>query len=86
MPRIGKAYFFWIGLALLILASLALSTILWLIFYYHPANCHRLHWDYPTNFPSYFWGYYVWYILGSIAFITIGVYMVRVGLRKKLTS
>jgi len=78
-------YKFWIGLSITGLASISLVTMLWLIFIYYPANYHRMHWDYPTNFPTYFWQYYVWQILGVAALILIGLYIMKSGANKKHT-
>jgi hypothetical protein len=83
MFRGGKTFMFWIGLIMLSLASVGLSTILWLIFVYYPAHYHALHWDYPTYFPTYFWQYYVWYIVGAAALIGTGLCMMKFGLKKE---
>jgi len=83
MLRAEKTYVFWIGVSLLGLASTGLVTMLWLIFIYYPTNYHRMHWDYPTHFPTYFWQYYIWQILGAVVFIVIGLYMIKSGVKKK---
>jgi len=83
MFKAEKTYVFWIGVSLLGLASTGLVTMLWLIFFYYPANYHRMYWDYPTYFPTYFWQYYIWQILGAVALILIGLYMIKSGVKKK---
>lgn len=72
-----KTYVFWVGLTILGLASVGLFTILWLIFMYYPAHYHFYHGDYPKYFPTYFWKYYVWFIVGAVVFILIGSYMLK---------
>jgi len=83
MFKAEKTYIFWIGLSILGVASIGLVTMLWLIFFYYPANYHRMHWDYPTLFPTYFWQFYVWQILGAFALIFIGLFMMKSGTKKK---
>jgi len=83
MLKTEKTFRFWIGLSVLSLASTALITMLWLIFIYYPANYHTMHWDYPSHFPTYFWQYYIWQILGAAALIFTGSYLMKSDAKKK---
>jgi TRAP-type C4-dicarboxylate transport system permease small subunit len=78
-----KTRLFWVGLATSVLASLVLFTMLYLIFVYYPANYIRMHWDYPTHFPAYFWTYYIWQILGAGAFLALGLLLMKTGRKKE---
>lgn len=74
---------FWAGLIVLGFGLLALFTIVWLVFVHYPTHHHAYHWDYPKHFLVYFWKYYVWFIIGAIAFILMGMYAMKSGVRKR---
>jgi hypothetical protein len=78
-----KTLLFWFGLSVLTLASAGLCLMLGLIFIYYPTHYHQMHWDYPTYFPSYFWQYYIWQILGAVGLAVAGFFMMKSGTKKK---
>lgn len=78
-----KTPLFWFGLSILIIAATGFFLILYLIFIYYPTHYQQMHWDYPTNFPKYFWQYYIWQILGAAALGTVGFFIMRSGTKKE---
>ena len=41
-----------------------------------------MHWDYLTYFPTYFWHYYIWQIIGAATLIVGGFFMMKFGTKK----
>jgi len=77
-----KTLLFWFGLSVLALASTGLFLMLGLIFIYYPTHYQQMHWDYLTYFPSYFWQYYIWQIIGAAALAAAGFFMMKAGTKK----
>ena len=77
-----KTLLFWFGLSVLTLASTGLFLMLGLIFIYYPSHYQQMHWDYPTHFPTYFWQYYIWQILGAAGLAAAGFFMMKSGTKK----
>ena len=73
---------FWFGLSVLVLASVGLCLMLGLIFIYYPTHYQQMHWDYLTYFPTYFWQYYIWQIIGAATLIVAGFFMMKFGTKK----
>ena len=73
---------FWFGLSVLVLASVGLCLMLALILIYYPTHYRQMHWDYLTYFPTYFWQYYIWQIIGAATLIVAGFFMMKFGTKK----
>ncbi len=69
-----KTLVFWAGLIILTLASLVLFSVIWSFRYYASTN---LVMAFSNNLP---------FIVGGIAFILIGLYMMKSGVKKEQLS
>jgi uncharacterized integral membrane protein len=65
-----KTWVFWVGLVMLTLAFLVLFQMLW-------------SWATYSYYPSEYWKSMVPFIVGAIAFILIGLYMMKSGVKKE---
>jgi uncharacterized RDD family membrane protein YckC len=68
-----KTSVFWIGLLVLMLASVILFSLLWYVMVVFA----------PLNIGSYTWKYLTPPVAGSIVFILIGFYMMKSGTKKE---
>jgi putative Mn2+ efflux pump MntP len=64
-----KTSVFWIGLLVLVLASVILFSLLWYVLVLFA----------PLNIGSYTWKYLTPPVIGSVVFILIGLYMMKSG-------
>jgi putative Mn2+ efflux pump MntP len=68
-----KTSVFWIGLLVLVLASVILFSLLWYVLVLFA----------PLNIGSYTWKYLTPLVAGSVIFILIGLYMMKSGTEKE---